>query len=248
MKSKEHLVIITGHTSGLGRALLDLCLQDDTYVVGIARRRVELQHPHLKQIQVDFSIMDYGIDQLLQPLSPFLDAAVWQSVTLVNNAGTVQPVGLVGHLDNREIAASLHTNLTIPLQLSNWLLRRFPQQSLRIAQISSGAAHKPYAGWGVYCSSKAGLRMAAQVMAAEAEISGCDLRLVIYEPGVLDTPMQEELRKIREEEFPQVDRFRQLKKDGQLVAPLDSARELWQLLCDKDLPRLTETRFGARDS
>jgi benzil reductase ((S)-benzoin forming) len=248
MKSTEHLVIITGHSSGLGRALLDLCLQDDTYVVGIARRRLELQHPHLKQIQADFSIMDHGIEQLLQPLAPFLDAAVWQSVTLVNNAGTVQPVGLIGQLDARAIAASLHTNLTIPLQLSNWLLRRFPQQRLRIAQISSGAAYKPYAGWGVYCSSKAGLRMAAQVMAAEAEVSGRDLSLVIYEPGVLDTPMQEELRKSPVEQFPQVERFRELQKSGQLVAPLDSARELWQLLCDKDLPRLTETRYGTRRS
>ncbi|WP_141733121.1 SDR family NAD(P)-dependent oxidoreductase [Oligoflexus tunisiensis] len=248
MKSNEHLVIITGHSSGLGRALLDICLQDKTYVVGIARRRVELQHPHLKQIQVDFSIMDYGIDQLLQPLAPILDAAAWQTVTLVNNAGTVQPVGLVGQLDARSIAASLHTNLTIPLQLSNWLLRRFPQQKLRIAQISSGAAHKPYAGWGVYCTSKAGLRMASQVMATEAEVSGCDLSLVIYEPGVLDTPMQDELRKSRVEEFPQVERFRQLHKSGQLVAPRDSAQELWQLLCDKDLPRLVETRYGARGS
>lgn len=245
MKSAEHLVIITGHSSGLGRALLDLCLQDKTYVLGIARRRVELQHSRLKQIQVDLSSSDHGIEQWLQPLDSFLDAAVWQTVTLVNNAGTVQPVGLLGQLDAKSITSSLHANLTIPLQLSNWLLQRFPQQRLSVVQISSGAAHKAYAGWSVYCSSKAGLRMAGQVLAAEAAETGRDLRVLVYEPGVLDTPMQEELRRSKTESFPQVNRFRQLQSSGQLVAPSDSARELWQLVCSKDLPPYLETRYGA---
>lgn len=246
MKSKEHLVIITGHSSGLGRALLDLCLQDQTHVLGIARRRLDLQHPHLRQIQADFAAQDHSIEHVLQPLSLLdPDANAWRSVTLVNNAGTVQPIGMLGQLDPAAVATSLHTNLTIPLQLSNWLLRRFPQQRLRIAQISSGAATKPYAGWGVYCTSKAGLRMAAQVMAAEAEAEGRDLSIVVYEPGVLDTPMQTELRRTTAEKFPQVERFRQLHSSGQLVAPVESARELWQILTRLDLPPYLETRYGA---
>ncbi len=246
MKSNKHLVIITGHSSGLGRALLDLCLQDEAHVLGIARRRLDLQHPHLLQIQADFSTSDQNFEDMLRPLSAWDgDSNVWDTVILVNNAGTVQPVGLMGQLDASAIAASLHTNLTIPLLLSNWLLGRFPKQSLRIAQISSGAAHKPYAGWGVYCSSKAGLRMAGQVMAAEAETASRDLRVLVYEPGVLNTPMQAELRQITVENFPQVERFRQLQTSGQLVAPLESARELWRHLKRPDLPRYLETRYGA---
>src|SRR6185436_18142050 len=108
------------------------------------------------------------------------------------------------------IAASIHANLTIPLQLSNWLVRRFPKQALRIAQISSGAAHKVYTGWSVYCTSKAGLRMAGQVLTAEATAAGRDLRVLIYEPGAIDTPMQADLRSKSADDFPQVERFRQL--------------------------------------
>jgi len=246
MKPNEHLVIITGHSSGLGRALLDHCLSEQTHVLGISRRRIDLLHPQLKQIQADLSAPDFDIDQALQALSIFLDADAWQTVTLVNNAGTVGPVGMMGQLEARLIASSLHINLTLPLQLCNWVLQRFPKQSLRLAQISSGASHKAYAGWSAYCSSKAGLRMAAQVMAAEAQISGRDLRVLVYEPGVLDTPMQEQLRRMKAEDFPQVDRFRQLKISGQLVAPQESARELWQLLGSKDLPAFLETRYGTR--
>jgi NAD(P)-dependent dehydrogenase (short-subunit alcohol dehydrogenase family) len=246
MKSKEHLVIITGHSSGLGRALLDICLQDGVHVLGIARRRLDLQHPHLRQIQADFSALDHRIEKVLQPLSMLdPDNNIWQSITLVNNAGTVLPVGMLGELDAQAIAASLHTNLTIPLQLSNWLLHHYPQQNLRIAHISSGAAHKPYAGWGVYCSSKAGLRMGAQVMATEAEAMGRNLRVLVYEPGVLDTPMQAELRQTTAQSFPQVERFRQLQINGQLVAPHESAFELWQHLTRPDLPAYLETRYGA---
>jgi benzil reductase ((S)-benzoin forming) len=246
MKSREHLVIITGHSSGLGRALLDLCLKDQTHVLGIARRRLDLQHPRLRQIQADFGAQDHSIEQVLQPFSLLdSDENAFRTVTLVNSAGTVQPIGMVGRLDAGSIATSIHTNLTVPLQLCNWLLRRFPKQRLRLAQISSGASHKPYAGWGVYCSSKAGLRMASQVIAAEAEAAGRDLRVVVYEPGVLDTPMQTELRKETAENFPQVDRFRQLQITGQLVAPEDSARELWQILTSPDLPTYLETRYGS---
>jgi benzil reductase ((S)-benzoin forming) len=246
MKSKEHLVIITGHSSGLGRALLDVCLQDQTHVLGIARRRLDLQHPRLRQIQADFSAQDHGIEQVLQPLSLLdTDHNAWNRVTLVNNAGTMHPVGAIGQLDAAAIAASLHTNLTVPLQLCNWLLRKFPAQSLRVAQISSGASHKAYPGWGVYCSSKAGLRMAAQVMASEAEIAGRDLRVVVYEPGVLNNPMQTELRQIPATSFPQVERFRQMESQGQLVAPEDSARELWQILNRTDLPLYWESRYGS---
>ncbi|HYX36983.1 MAG: SDR family NAD(P)-dependent oxidoreductase [Pseudobdellovibrionaceae bacterium] len=246
MKPNEHLVIITGHSSGLGRALLDLCLQDKTHVLGIARRRVDLLHPCLKQIQADLSDSELRIEQSLQPLDAFLDASVWRTVTLINNAGTAQPISFMGQLDAQAIASSLHINLTVPLQLSNWLLQRFPQQRLRIAQISSGASKKAYPGWGAYCSSKAGLRMAAQVLAAEAELSGRDLRVLIYEPGVLDTPMQEGLRQTRAEDFPQVDRFRQMQTRGELVAPTDSARELWRLLSNKEMPSLLEIRYGDR--
>jgi benzil reductase ((S)-benzoin forming) len=246
MKSKEDLVIITGHSSGLGRSLLNVCLQDGVHVLGIARRRLDLQHPRLRQIQADFSAQDHSIEQVLQPLSLLdTDHNAWKSVTLVNNAGTMHPVGAIGELDAAGIAASLHTNLTVPLQLCNWLLRKFPAQILRIAQISSGASHKAYAGWGVYCSSKAGLRMAAQVLAAEAEIAGRDLRVLVYEPGVLNSPMQTELRQIPVTSFPQVERFRQLESSGQLVAPEDSARELWQILNRSDLPRYLETRYGS---
>ncbi len=246
MKSHQHLVIITGHSSGLGRALLDLCLQDEAHVLGIARRRVDLQHPRLSQIQADFSAVHQKPEDLLRSLAILDgDANVWDTVTLVNNAGTMHPVGMLGQLDASTIASSLHSNLTIPMLLTNWLLQRFPKENIRIAQISSGASHKPYAGWGIYCSSKAGLRMAGQVLAAEADAAGRDLRVLVYEPGVLNTPMQAELRQITVENFPQVERFRQLHEGGKLVAPLESARELWRHLTRPDLPRYLETRYGA---
>jgi NADP-dependent 3-hydroxy acid dehydrogenase YdfG len=246
MKSGEHLVIITGHSSGLGRALLDQCMQDKVHVVGIARRSIAFQHPRFRQIQADFAARDHNIEQILQALT-LIDPEenAWHTVTLVNNAGTMHPVGFMGQLDNTAIASSLHTNVTVPMQLSNWLLKRFPQKRLRIAQISSGASHKPYAGWGVYCSSKAALRMAAQVMASEAEATGRQLSLVVYEPGVLNTPMQEDLRQIKAEAFPQVERFRQLQASGQLVEPQASAQELWRLLTRSDLPSYLETRYEA---
>lgn len=247
-KTNHQLVIITGHSSGLGQALMHACLQSQVHVLGLARRSAEIQHPLLKQIQVDFSTPKLRIEQVLQPLAAFLEPDAWDSVTLVNNAGGVQPIGMFGALDPDALESTLHINLTLPLLLNNWLLQHFPSQALRIAHISSGASKKVYPGWGIYGASKAGLRMAAINLAAEAERQTRDLRVLLYEPGVLDTAMQKELRQAGPEKFTELPRFLELHKQGQLVKPEDSARELWDYLVSKDLPTFLEVRYGTRSS
>ena len=241
---EQHLVIITGHSSGLGEALLHLALRDQASVIGLARRKNSATHRQLQQIQVDLESPELNLEQLFLPLEKFLNGP-WKTVSLINNAGTMQPVGLIGLLDSERIASSLYLTLIRPLQLTNWLVKRFPETSLRLVQISSGASKKAYAGWAAYCTSKAGLRMQAQVFAAEAADSGQDRRVVIYEPGVIDTPMQADLRAVAPDQFPSLERFRDLHAKGQLVSAEASAQELWGHLKRSDLPPLLETRFGS---
>jgi benzil reductase ((S)-benzoin forming) len=57
---------------------------------------------------------------------------------------------------------------------------------------------------------------------------------VAVAPGVVATPMQEQIREMSEEAFPAVEKFRGLHRDGALVDPHDAARGLWSLL-DRDL-------------
>ncbi len=240
----QELVIITGHTSGLGHALLQRALKEGSYVIGLARRNLSLPYPRLQELSCDLSVTDLDVDDLLLALTSLCSSQKWTKVTLINNAGSMHPVGLLGQLSPREISASLMLNAIWPLQLCNWLVRMFPDQSLRLAHISSGAAKKPYEGWASYCVAKSGLRMLAQVFAGEAANSGADRLVIVYEPGVLDSPMQTELRDLNRAQFPAVERFRQMHATGQLVALESSAHQLWDLLSSEHLAPYFETRYA----
>ena len=110
--------------------------------------------------------------------------------------------------------------------------------------ISSGAATKVYPSWSIYCSSKAALRMQAQVIAAEMELAQREVKVLCYEPGVLETPMQDAIRQVSAQKFPASDRFRGLHQRGELIAPLDSAQGLLRLLDEPQEAYFKEYRFS----
>ncbi|MCX6129690.1 MAG: SDR family NAD(P)-dependent oxidoreductase [Proteobacteria bacterium] len=241
----QDLVILTGHSSGLGQALLEQLLVKDVLLIAIARRSSQLTAENLVEINYDLS---GSLENLLGQLHDFMEAKLGslRSLTLINNAGSIEPVDQLGQLDSLAIERSIHLNVTAPLQLINFFAAYGSKLPLRLIQISSGAAHKAYPGWSVYCGSKAALRISAQVLAEECKRKGADFKLIIYEPGVLDTPMQAHLRQLDAAQFPAVERFQGLHKRAELVAPADAARELLCLWQDPSLPNFIETRFAAK--
>jgi benzil reductase ((S)-benzoin forming) len=123
---------------------------------------------------------------------------------------------------------------------------------LRIVNVSSGAAVNAFAGLAAYGSSKAGLRMAGAVLAAEFDAppdpnAARDAAILSYEPGTVDTPMQAATRAVPHDEFPWGQMFHRFHTEGLLVEPSKPAAEIADFL-DSDPPkRFTERRFGRRD-
>lgn len=236
------LVLISGHSSGLGMHLAQAYLERDATVIGMSRRSLNSKNPRLYQFHFDLSREGKWEDKLRESL-PRKD---WSRVLLINCAGTIAPTNLFGGMEGVQISRSFELNVSAPLRIMNIVVAVFKDKPLRIAHISSGAASKPYMGWSVYCSSKAALNMASQVLAAEMESAGRDVKLVSYSPGPIDTPMQAEIRKKKKEDFPQVDRFIKLHNEGALVAAGDAAADLMRLLDEKDLPYFLEANFQRR--
>src|SRR5205823_10889705 len=118
-------------------------------------------------------------------------------------------------------------NAGMPLWLMGFVLRRGPDGAeVRVVNISSGAAQRPLPGLPPYCSTKAALRMAGMVVAAEVEEMG----VFSYEPGVVDTEMQRATRETPLEEFPWGTTFRQYHAEGRLVAPELAAADVVEFL------------------
>ncbi|MBS0370934.1 MAG: SDR family oxidoreductase [Proteobacteria bacterium] len=219
--------ILTGHSRGLGAAVAEALLARGIPLLALARSdnpALFAAHPDLvHETQIDLSD-NAALEAWLQTpaLRDFLADA--DSTLLINNAGLLQPVGRVGEADANAIIRAVAVNVTAPLLLTNAFVAATRHcADRRVVHISSGAARSPYAGWSVYCATKAALDHQARSMAAE-HLPG--LRVASLAPGVVDTGMQAEIRASSVEQFPQKERFEALKSSGQLTAPEQAAQRL----------------------
>jgi NAD(P)-dependent dehydrogenase (short-subunit alcohol dehydrogenase family) len=106
----------------------------------------------------------------------------------------------------------------------------------RILHISSGAASNAYAGWSVYCATKAALDQHARAVVLDRTRG---LRIASVAPGVIDTDMQAEIRGTTDAKFPDRPRFVELKKTGKLRSPEQGGANVADLLLSDDFGRET---------
>ncbi len=216
-------VIVTGVSRGLGAALARVLLERDAVVLGVGRSSpAGLEGERYRFAACDLADVA-GIDAALAPAFGAIAGLAPRSVCLVNNAATVEPVGLVAMHDGTGIARSLAVNLAAPVALSALFLRAFADSAVerRIVNVSSGAAHSAIAGESLYCAAKAGLEMLTKVLAAE--VRDATFRAVSLRPGVIDTDMQTVMRAQDERTLPGVAMFRDFKASGRLATAEDAA-------------------------
>jgi hypothetical protein len=219
--------IVTGHTRGLGAALAEQLLARNVAVLGLSRSR----HPTLA---TRFPTQLEEIElQLAEParvaqwiatgaLRSFVSGV--QTVVLFNNAGMVQPIGPIEGQDAAAIASAVGLNVATPLMLASALASAAADASdRRIVHISSGAARNAYAGWSIYCATKAALDHHARAVSLDANRA---LRICSLAPGVIDTDMQAEIRGSGEAQFPMRAKFEDLKRNGQLWSPEQCAAQV----------------------
>jgi benzil reductase ((S)-benzoin forming) len=221
--------IVTGHTRGLGAALAELLLARGIRVLGLGRAT----HPALAarheaaftEAVVDLS--DTGaLEQWLAGDALRTFTANAGCVLLFNNAGTVEPIAPCGTQAADAIARAVALNVAAPLMLANAVASAqaaSPDAERRIVHVSSGAARNAYAGWSIYCATKAALDHHARAVALDAPRG---VRICSLAPGVIDTGMQETIRSTGTEQFPSRERFEQLKQNGQLATPESAAQQL----------------------
>jgi benzil reductase ((S)-benzoin forming) len=229
---KKSLLILTGHTKGLGKSILEMFLSLENYqVVAISRTGLDLGNPRLTEVQMDLNDLE-GLEAKLPQIFP---SGEFEKVILINNAGWIGEVKPVGKLHPKGIRQAMNLNLLAPMILTNGFVKSYSQikGEKLICNISSGAAHKPLPGWAEYCSSKAGLAMFSKVAGEDLEKRG--FRVFSLSPGIIDTGMQAEIRKADVGDFPSLDRFVSYKSEGHLSTAEEVAAKVYFLLRNPDL-------------
>lgn len=226
--------IVTGHSRGLGAAIAAALLTRGMPVLGIARRgnpSLATAHPALlREVALDLGDAATHAAWLAGPaLADALRSC--GTVLLINNAGTLQPMGPLHRQDPGAIAEAVTLNIAAPLALSAAFVRATPEAvDRRILHVSSGAGRTAYAGWSVYCASKAALDHHARSVATDGTPG---VRICSLAPGVIATAMQAEIRASALEDFPLRARFEAMHQEGALLAPeAVAARVVSFLLAD----------------
>ena len=104
-----------------------------------------------------------------------------------------------------------------------------------IVNVSSGAALKGYAGWSLYCASKAGMEGFIRALAAEERHQEHPFLAISVDPGVIDTEMQASIRAASVTDFPDVERFIRRKSDGGLSSPQSVADAILRIVSSPGL-------------
>lgn len=224
--------IITGHSSGLGKALAGHYLQAGCGVLGLARRQAGLR-PFEKLAEQRIDLSDTAaLSAWLAGgfLERFIEGA--GEIILINNAAAVAPNAVAGRQQAAEITAAVPLNITAPMLLANHLTACKPEGAvLKIAHIGSGAGRNAYPGWSVYGAAKAALDHHARCVAAERHPR---VQIASIAPGVVDTAMQNEIRRAHEADFPMVRRFIDLKSEGGLSSPETAAAEIAAMIASEN--------------
>ncbi|MFA7666998.1 MAG: SDR family oxidoreductase [Burkholderiaceae bacterium] len=226
--------IVTGHSRGLGAAIAQTLLERGIAVLGLSRASnsgLAARHADaLTEVALDLSD-NAALGRWLAggALGEFLAGA--GTALLVNNAGTVHPVGPLAMQDVDAIARGVALNVAAPLMLSAAFAAAAPAGAgRRVLNVSSGAGRGVQPGWSVYCATKAALDHHARAVVVDATPG---LRICSLAPGVVDTDLQAEIRATDLDRFPVRERFEALKRDGALSSPEDCAqRTVAYLLSD----------------
>ena len=226
--------VVTGHTRGIGEAIARHLLARQVRVLGIARgANADLAREHgaaLREVALDLSdapAVAAWIDG--GELRGFLQDD--SLAILVNNAGVLQPIGPLQSQEPASVLRAVAVNVGAALALSAAFIRvTEPVKDRRILHISSGAGSSAYAGWSVYCASKAALDHHARAVTLDRTPN---LRIASVAPGVIDTDMQAEIRAASQRDFPDRARFEALKREGRLRLPDDAGADLVALLLSR---------------
>ena len=227
------LAIVTGASQGFGRALVSALKKADYKVAACARSACSFPED-IFYFQTDLSDAARFLPDFERAWEK-VGAQNFQEIVLINNAASLAPIGRLEDCALEDLLSHLQVNVHAPLLLNRWLLKKTENLSARVVSvgISSGAAKSAYPGWSAYCLSKAANVMMSQCLMREQEERKAlklfpERRFEIWDfnPGVMETAMQELIREQSEQTFPSREKFVALKEMNQLADPAEVAQQL----------------------
>jgi NAD(P)-dependent dehydrogenase (short-subunit alcohol dehydrogenase family) len=136
----EKLCVVTGTSSGIGRAVAERLLEQRWQVVGVARRVAPLHDQAYHHVTLDLADLEALERYFREDFAQEFPADRYRRVGLVNNAGVLDPVHPLLRLSTAELQRGFAINSVAPLWLMGFFLGHCAHTPLRVVNVSSGAA------------------------------------------------------------------------------------------------------------
>jgi short-subunit dehydrogenase len=183
---KNKIWLITGISSGLGKALTQTVIEQGDFVIGTFRNQTQLDVFNNEHKDKAFGLtMDVTKTNEIEKAFTIIKDKFGKIDVLVNNAG-FGFAGAIEETSNEETRAIFEANFFGTLQVTQLALPIFRhQKSGHIIQISSHGGFKAFNGFGIYNASKFAVEGFSEALAQE--IAPLGIKLTIVEPGPFRT-------------------------------------------------------------
>jgi short-subunit dehydrogenase len=184
----KRTVLVTGASSGIGRAVAQGLLQQGHFVIGVSRdcRKFTRQMDNFSAVQLDLSQLN-ELPQRIQQLQ--------QAFPNINAVVFCAGIGRFGSLEEfsyLQIEALMNLNFTSQVYLTKALLPALKSKANSdLIYIGSEAALKGSRKGSIYCASKFALRGFTQALREECGKS--NVRVCLINPGMVKTAFFESL-------------------------------------------------------
>jgi NAD(P)-dependent dehydrogenase (short-subunit alcohol dehydrogenase family) len=182
-------IMVTGASSGIGRATAARLAQAGQVVFAAARRASALEELAATHSGIHPVVLDVTNQASIARARQQIDTQTggWGLDVLANAAG-ILVLGPVEAVSDQQTRAQLEVNLFGALAVTRAFLPPMRQRgSGRIVNVSSTLGRFALPGSGVYSASKFALEAASDAL--RIELAPFGVQVVLVEPGVIDTPL-----------------------------------------------------------
>ena len=179
------VVLVTGASRGIGRAIVERFARAGCTVIACARGQEGLDELQAALPGVDCRSCDMRDDGAVDALALEVLARHGRIDLLVNNAGLALGTGPAQAADLDQWRQMIDTNVTGLVTLTHRLLPRLIARKGAIINLSSVAATYPYAGGNVYGGTKAFVTQFS--LGLRTDLHGTGVRVTSIEPGMVET-------------------------------------------------------------
>lgn len=179
---KIKTAVVTGASSGIGRATALQLAEQGMNVFAVARRTDRLDELHKQNSRIIPVVQDVTL-----PLTTLETAIAGRKIDiLVNNAGLAWGKDPIHEMPRHKWETMLDVNVKALIAVTQLVLPRMLEAGVGdIVNIGSVAGYESYAGGAGYCASKFAVRAITESM--RHDLLGKNIRVIGIHPGMVET-------------------------------------------------------------